>query len=742
MPASCMLGGIIIDMSSKTMNQSVTEPRPNIPAFFIEIVLIVIAAIFAASIYADFTPNKRLGGTETEYLTRTAYTLGTLLREKGRIPLWDPYMEMGDPMLENPVSFAFNPFAIWPSILFGPYNGVKLSIILTAIVAGLGGWALARVIGLGPLARLLLAFLCIGKGNMHSYLAQGHFAFFLSQSCFPWIFAGVIGMLRGYRRWPLIMTVLGFALVFWSGSPWYPPAIVIVMMVLVACYAIKRPPAKGDEAPYWWSFRVDWRKVGIVVFSIALTAVLAAVTTLPLWNMIDKIGGSGIFTDYRTDLGVIFSGFFNEVKEIQNTGKFIDGQAFAWYSFVTPFWYALLIVALLVLAWGRRKLPAINWRVFIAAIFLFFFCSLWGAGRNPIIELSYQIIPFANQFRHVERVLAVASLWLAVAIAICVDSLWNYLVRTPVWASFKKMPAKRVARPLFAVLLILTSSIASYQVLSRWHESWGTFFTRTEDNWENYCATWLRRQHPGEQLSVWTIDYRNVYTYFRNEIRHGWVASDFYHARPAPSTVFAGNFIPSLGGPVELLPEYAFGPPQFDVEWLLKSGYQPVAGSANPYSENQPCVYRRDGAFSYAFAVTRADLNAHTNLIPVSFTVPITTFARDYDHVAVIAQARTDNDLVVTVQEVNYPGWTVTVDGNPATLESVGGQIGVILPRDGAEHRILFRFIPLNLYVGGIITLITSLLCVLYLLRFDRFLPKHWISNPFKRIAEEWDVKA
>src|ERR1041385_1449726 len=208
------------------------QPTINFATFVIEMLLIVLASVFAASVFSNFNPALRVSGGEMEYLTRTAYTLGTLVPQKGYIPLWDPYMEFGDPMLENPVSFAFNPFLTWPSIFFGPENGIKLSIILTALLAGLGGWALARVLGLGALARLLLAMLCMGKGNMYSFLSQGHFALFAVQAYFPWIFVGVIGILQGRRRWPIVLTALAFALVFWTGLPWFPPAIVLVTAIL------------------------------------------------------------------------------------------------------------------------------------------------------------------------------------------------------------------------------------------------------------------------------------------------------------------------------------------------------------------------------------------------------------------------------------------------------------------------------------------------------------------------------
>ena len=724
--------------STPRANQSTV----NLPAFLTEMLVIVIRGIFASSSYADFDPAKRLGGMETEYLTRTAYSFTAFFREKGYVPLWDPYMEFGDPLLENPVSFAFNPFLTWPSVLFGAQNGIKVSIILSAIIAGIGGWALARVFGLGALARLLLALLCIGKGNMHSYLSEGHFAFFASQAYFPWIFAGIVGILRGFRRWPVIMAALAFALVFWTGSPWYLPAILISIGILTLCFVIDIRVRNTARFPY--SIRIDWAKVALVILSLILAVCLTAITFLPLWAKKDFIGGSTIASDFRADLGVILAQYFSGVKELGVINALPIGTNFAYYSFVSPVWYVLLLAALtLIVGWMRRKPPAMPWRLVGAGIVIFVFCTLWGAGQNPIIELAYQLIPLATQFRHVERVLGMAALWLAVILAVGVDSLWGYLVRNPIWIGRDRLLpflSRQKLRLLIGVTFILITGLASYQVIDRWHESWGSFFVRYEDQWEDYCVSWLREQYPDRELSIWTIDYKNIYTYYRNRVRHGWIASDFYHAQPIPSTVYGGGLIPRGGDPPELLPEFALGLPHFEDDWLQKHGYKPIMESANPYRDNIPCLYRREGVYSYAYWVTQRDLDAHRDVLPPSITNPITTFVRDYDLVGVLAQSKRDEDVVVTVQELAYPGWQVQVDGTSAPLQSVGGQIGVVLRRDGRQHVILFQYLPTRFFVGSAITLVTALACILYLLRAYRIIPKAWRDRFLPRIIEAWDL--
>ena len=360
----------------------------NWTSFFIEITIVILAGIFAASVFVDFNPNTRLGGIEAEYLTRTAYPVATLLQRKGYIPLWDPYMELGDPMLENPVAFYFNPVLIGPSLLLGPITGIKISIVLTAIIAGLGGWALARVLGLGALARLLLALLCIGKGNMYSFLSQGHFAFFATQAYFPWIYAGVLAIFHGHRRWPPVLIALAFSLIFFAGSPWFPPPLVLTVGILTLFYVVDFH-AGVKLSRFWRVIDIDWHKLGVVVASLLLTLCLSAVTFLTLWNTRQNIGGTTVAADYQADLGRVLSQYVAD-------SNIFDPAMITWLPTASPL---QLRDPLVVRSGGAHTVGFCDccppptatapWRVTLAGFVIFIFCTLWGAGQNPVIQWFY-----------------------------------------------------------------------------------------------------------------------------------------------------------------------------------------------------------------------------------------------------------------------------------------------------------------------------------------------------------------
>ncbi|MEO8397716.1 MAG: hypothetical protein ABI700_32275, partial [Chloroflexota bacterium] len=84
---------------------------------------------------------------------------------------------------------------------------------------------------------------------------------------------------------------------------------------------------------------------------------------------------------------------------------------------------------------------------------------------------------------------------------------------------------------------------------------------------------------------------------------------------------------------------------------------------------------------------------------------------------------------VVVVQEVSYPGWRVEVDGKPADLESVGGLIGVVLPAGNTPHVVYFAYRPPLVFWGEVITIISAVCCIGYLLHLDRIIPRRLVET-------------
>ena len=673
-----------------------------------EIALIVGMTAAVAQPYLDFDPATQLPGSEAEWLTSSAHFAADSLREYGYLPLWQPYLEFGEPLIDTPFSFVLNPISAGPSLLLGGVVGIKLSVALSALVAGLGGWVLGRVLGFGALGRLLLAALLIGKGNMHAMIGAGYYQLGTSQAYIPWVIAGALATLRlPARRWPVVLTAIAFTLLFWAGNIWYTlPTLVSVGLLALA--HLPRIEGRG----------LDWRGLRRLALAGALTLGLSAITLLPIWLQRGQIGShpDDIPGGRVVDLANVIMQFFDGRVEPYLNGS-APGGAYFYYSFVTPLWFALALLILIPPVWPLLYRPTLRqaWRVWLPGLLMIVLSTLWGAGGNPLFVWLYDHVPLLGQWRFVGRALGMASFWIAVLLALRVDGLWRAL-----WASgWRTRLAPLVKRGLvytLAATLIAGSAVAAQQVLAEWHTFAGTIGVNVYDT---ICLDWLRAQHPDENLAVYRPRYEAVTPFLTNHIRLTSVEADF---TPLP--------LPATLGHIDLTqspPEYGLGWDDFGRRYLSEHGYVPIPESPNPVDAFHCLWWRPGGALPYAYHLPLSTLDAaFGNELAPALVTPIETFRRYPDTIFLAVAADDATPRVVTIQERAYPGWQVSVDGAPARLESVGGQVGVLLPPDGAPHAITFAYRPPLLYLGGAITLLTWALSILYLLGADRALWQRW----------------
>ncbi len=688
------------------------------PLLLIELTLITITAIWATQRYLLAPPNLQFSGGEAEWITNSVYLAHFGLRDYGRIPLWQPWIEFGEPLLDNPVGFVLNPFGSVPSLILGGARGLKLSVTMTTLVAGLGGWWLARILGLSWPARLLLGALLIGKGNMSAMFNAGYFQLASQQAFFPWIAAGMVGLFRFPRaRWPVVMTALSFALVLFAGNVWYALPMLVLMgtLALAHHFGLGRPP-------------IGLRRL---LLAVALTLGISAVWALPLainWGQIGRHPPE-VKAGWEVTLRRAVQFYFNpdprqplwvyDPKRDLWREFYMDGMDEFYYSFVAPAGF----VALLALLPLYRPRDRRHRRLILAAWALLALFTLWGAGGQPLFVWLYDILPPLRGWRFVGRALAVGSFLLALLLAIRLDSLWRSLRETDWQAYFPNRPAGvRLARwlPRAALVgLVVSASAAAYQVNRQWDADMSDRLNPIHKDDE--CVSWLRAQHPDQELAVWRWGYTAITTYLNNNVRKWRVHADF-EMRPMQATLGRIDLTTSL-------PPYGIAWTQSEKDYLRTQNYRIIPDSPFVREANAPCLYYKPDALAYAYTVPVRLLQrmgyqeppAYVTL-PPAITTPVTRYERQPDAIALIAYADPYDEQVLTLQERAYPGWMVTVDGQPVRLESVGGQIGVRLPPGTGAHQVVFMYRPPLLLAGAMITLASAAFSIGYLLRVDRWL--------------------
>jgi hypothetical protein len=670
------------------------------------IMLVIYECVFiiavALIVYWDFVgimPEQRVAGYELEWLTSSAQTAYQSLRDYGYLPLWQSYNQFGEPLIESPFSFVLNPISTAPSLIWGSTIGIRISAIVYGVFAGLGGYFLARVLRLGLAARLLLALLMIGKGNMLAMIGTGFFQLGVAQAYFPWVIGAAIATLRQKQRWSVVLLAIMLTLMFWAGNIWYMLPTVFALLALTIAHVL---PGQDGR----------WNGAGLrrMVLAGVFTVGLAAVTLLPIFAHRD-------FIDRHTPEQAA-----GTVADLLRVASFLVGSETAfldsnnppytpqfYYSFVVPLWFLLLIFLLLppvgrFRSFTRSALPQ-SWRIWGVALFMLIGTFIWGVGGNPLMILLYDVLPGLDRWRFVGRALAVTSFWLALLVVLRLDSLWR-LIFDPDWQRAQMpAPALRWVQINLGAALLFLAALAALQV----NQSAATYARiQIRDDYEEECLRWLRSQYPDQPLTVQRHGYELTTAFLELNIRQAGIEADY-----------AAVGLPSTLGLIDL----TRSPAAFAMSWydtsgnlIFPEGYEPIIDS--PRGPSAPCMYRHPDPLSYAYSISLGRyVTATAEMLDASLTQPITTVQRLPDRIRLFVTPSTIETLIVTIQETAYPGWQVTVDGQPGALESVGGQIGVLIPPGEGVRDIVFAYRPPLFIIGGVITLLTAAVCMVYLLR-------------------------
>ena len=124
-------------------------------ARYLEAVLVVLLSIVFAVWFGHAT-FQHFGVSHDDESSQDDWDLFTELRwtpylevtEYHQVPLWDPYRCSGLPLLGYAESEFLTPWFIL-SLLFGPFVGADLEILIHLAIGFAGGYVLGRVLGLG-----------------------------------------------------------------------------------------------------------------------------------------------------------------------------------------------------------------------------------------------------------------------------------------------------------------------------------------------------------------------------------------------------------------------------------------------------------------------------------------------------------------------------------------------------------------------------------------------------------------
>jgi hypothetical protein len=387
-------------------------------------------------------PDIRPTGIEQERLAGVLLPVEIGLQRYGRIPMWNPYIGTGEPTINNPFSYLFNPFHSLLVLLLGGVQGGKLATVLALLLAGWNAWALAWAAGAGGVGRVLTSALYLLSGSIAGKFNAGHFQLAMSLAWPPLVLTGMLWTLRGKSRLAPVIAGAAFALLFFAGNIYYTLHTLVCCAVLVAAYSVFRSGGR-------WGVRKDrLRRVALAgVFALGLSAL----QFVPVWAVRSFIKHDAQVVDAGS-----LSGSYSLLQAFRNlTTPWKDWRVFESEGLLTPVDYGYIgagVFALMLAGMPFLWRDQNKRKIMLLAFGLALLMMVWASGQNPLLEWLYARLPLLAEFRYVGRALAVAALWWALLAGLAADALWR--AARDLQGAHRLVSRGRITRALLAALCL------------------------------------------------------------------------------------------------------------------------------------------------------------------------------------------------------------------------------------------------------------------------------------------------
>ncbi len=327
-----------------------------------------------------------------------AYPLRKLVTEaysRGEWPLWNPYIQLGQPLLANPNAMAFYPTQVLFHLL--PFHlAFKLHFVLHSTLAGIAFFYLSRELGISVFSAFLAAILYNFSGvnlsfvNLYLILPAVLFLPLLSFSLLRLLKAPSILQIA----WNSLLVGCFFLLI--EPLCTFGVALFVVPFLILGLFYIPGLRATRRAA------------IPVLTVVLVMALLLVSVQILPTYEMVQKSGRKGgmdfqVITYWSMHpinlLQVFFPKIFGDYFKLVNptfwAGQFFENRepylissyigifplimAFAGLFFRPQRWLRILLASAagfcLLLALGKYT-PLYEW--------LFRYCPLFRYGRYPV----------------------------------------------------------------------------------------------------------------------------------------------------------------------------------------------------------------------------------------------------------------------------------------------------------------------------------------------------------------------
>ena len=591
--------------------------------------------------YLNLDPRLWPTGTEFGELLVPQY-MWTLLPQCGDCILWNGFANGGSPAFADVYSVTLHPVIAATNLLWGPVNGTKVALVIAMAIAGIAQWWLARVLGLGVVARLWSAGMAVAGGHLSARMGHGIIPLPISIATASLIIAPGLALALHGRKRSAIWLGLALALTLVSSHGYIQLAALLGLLPAFLVFARRNKPAGLASRPAWRG----WALAGLLAL---LFSAVYWVPVLHFWPQfgkeVDAAFGSVQPLPYiPLNLVINDLGFYMIPVLQKNPYPFLYANYIGWTPII------LAVVGLLLAPAGARRVPA-----FFAVGSLLLFVL---ASGEPFRALSVLAPTFMHGVRHPSLMASLAVPLVLGLAALGLDRLlrrpWPYLALS---SSDGHQESRLLRVSVVWVLLVpLTWSLWSVGAFSR------TFYRTTPLHDQDY--------HVLEAMTPQSAQ---------------WVKAPYGEHYWTPLMAGAG------------LKEAAMVRPWYWKnrelpQWAVEATRKPPEGGVLVEQIDGMAILRYEGR---AYAAIRGSAETGS-------AVPCTATARG-GHIDVDCASDVVGKLVV--QENSWTGWRAWRDGRRVPLFAEQW-LAVEAPAGAHHYRFRYRpwdvWVGLVLTVGGI----------------------------------------
>lgn len=154
--------------------------------------------------------------TDYDMALPVLHFLVNYIRTNFSLPLWNPYIGTGIPVIGDPLSLVLYPILMIPLLIFGADFGLRFAIIISILFSGISMFVFLTKLKISQWTKIWGSIVYQISGSLIAAIAAGHVGKFLSFPFFPLFLALVID--KKMSKINIILSAFILTLVFFIGD--------------------------------------------------------------------------------------------------------------------------------------------------------------------------------------------------------------------------------------------------------------------------------------------------------------------------------------------------------------------------------------------------------------------------------------------------------------------------------------------------------------------------------------------